>query len=95
VTTSMRLHVLEALMPNVVKSQRAIAIRLNVNKNLMPEIVAKKLKFNELIVQKLASSLRAIHQYPANTLSIDGQTDSGRSESYMGEYRTCCSAIRR
>jgi hypothetical protein len=57
----MRLHVLEALMPNVVKSQRAIAIRLNVNKNLMPEIVAKKLKSNELIVQKLANSLRAIH----------------------------------
>jgi hypothetical protein len=30
-----RLHVLDALMPNVIKSQRAIAIRLNVNKNLM------------------------------------------------------------
>jgi hypothetical protein len=44
-----KLHVLEALMPNSFKSQRAIATRLDININLMPEIVAKRLKFNELI----------------------------------------------
>ena len=47
-----RNHVLEAIMPLTLKSGRALASRLKVNRNIIPEIVAKRLKFNELIASR-------------------------------------------
>lgn len=74
---------LEALIPISFKSQRAIAARLNVNKNLIPKIVANRLKFNELSEKKVANSLRAIGQSSASTLSMDEQSDNGLEESAL------------
>lgn len=47
-----RMHVLEALMPTVLKSGRALASRLKVNRNIIPEIIAKRLQFNELVASR-------------------------------------------
>jgi hypothetical protein len=51
-----RMHVLEALMPPVLKSGRALAKRLKVNRNIVPDIIAKRLQFNELVSTRDASS---------------------------------------
>ena len=47
-----RTHVLEALMPTSMKSGRALASRLKVNRNIVPEILAKRLHFNKLVVAR-------------------------------------------
>lgn len=47
-----RMHVLEALMPPILKSGRALATRLKVNRNIIPDVIAKRLQFNELIAAR-------------------------------------------
>lgn len=47
-----RTHVLEALMPTTMKSGRALASRLKVNRNIVPEIFVKRLQFNKLVAAR-------------------------------------------
>ena len=76
-----RLHILEALMPSSGTSNRALATRLGVNREILPAIISKRIQFDQ--ITSAASDVA-----PSNDISSDTtleETASIFSGSYTAE----------
>ena len=80
-----RLHVLEALIPPVVGSSRAIALRLGVSRGILPRIISKRHAFNGLtaapIVALTSTVLETDHSLDESASSFEGSQSAEESGS--------------